>query len=1002
MEHLALEVFNLSGTGSQFANLPDDAAITITVTSQVFGTGSVWSHSFKLNISANVHLFGSAGEIHGAYLHDQLDGRRARLWVEGIPMYYGYLRLSDEVDVDDDGNVDVSFEGGQKTFDDMLEGMSARDVSVGDVEIGVAINRKRSLQISSTTPMKYTLEGLIPLVANSTDANLKELATQTFEWNVLSSAVTTWRTMLWPKFVLSHGYVRSDPSDSLGELRDWTNVQTPYDAAHPFCNINICYPFKSWSADGAEQSGRGYILRAGHSDPTDIPWDLTDVQGGGDGQTRYNNAPNFYLLYWIDRLFNDLGVTVTENQAKDVEDLRRVFLLNFGCHYEEIDTDINVESSATPSDKLDRYGQYYVMLSASNNRTYRDHDDRGKVLAHHVTIKRGDEIIFSSDSVPGTVSDMGNYRLNNSGQWILAPNHSAVPSQFLMLSAYKAYATSENYPNVDAKEIISSMESAFGVRFIFSNDYKRVRIVLLRNLFRSHEIQELHADVISSTKQENSIRGFRLTYGGDDEDTSYNFKDWKDPILTNSYDTIRQAGAQAFNKKLYITPNNGNAYRVKIDEEEDLLFPSPFEVGAFNPAEDGDCKGEDDTIEEVAISAKPVVMNAVRDAYAVLFTGDMKAPTSPYTPNTPMSEVAAQAYLKTVHVSHTYKEDLSIQADLDVFIKEGYALRMADNYDLSGDGTSPLDSADPGLMFGVMRSSGSDSYIQYLLDTLDGEGNDWWEAIAGSGAIDHPDTCDPYGKLWDYNGGEFIMGGAAAATAALVTLSRLFGDSNALFLSDGYINGAGIFYLYDDNGVRHRALLVTSYTNRRMMYPMDYYTYPDYLSGHSVSDMLALDASGTGGLRNLIVEIDSSEERCNTLIELCRRAFGPVTDDMYIDNGVGSQYGRFSLKLRAEKPNAAFDPSLPEDDTNRRYLSITNPNLRHRGLADQFYKEYSHWIRHGRIAKMPVHLGIAELSTLDDTVKVHVGDVIGFIKKMQYSVSKKSGLGMTEMDVLYI
>lgn len=30
MEHLALEVFDLTGTGSQYAALPEDASITIT------------------------------------------------------------------------------------------------------------------------------------------------------------------------------------------------------------------------------------------------------------------------------------------------------------------------------------------------------------------------------------------------------------------------------------------------------------------------------------------------------------------------------------------------------------------------------------------------------------------------------------------------------------------------------------------------------------------------------------------------------------------------------------------------------------------------------------------------------------------------------------------------------------------------------------------------------------------------------------------------------------
>ena len=123
---------------------------------------------------------------------------------------------------------------------------------------------------------------------------------------------------------------------------------------------------------------------------------------------------------------------------------------------------------------------------------------------------------------------------------------------------------------------------------------------------------------------------------------------------------------------------------------------------------------------------------------------------------------------------------------------------------------------------------------------------------------------------------------------------------------------------------------------------------------------------------------------------------------MRIDNGIGSRYGRFSLKLRAEKPNPYFNPAQPESASNRRYLEITNDNLKGRGLADQFYKEYSYWIRNARIVKRTVRMELAQLLAIDKTVRVTVGDVTGFINKMQYSVSNKTGLGMVTMEIMYI
>ena len=124
MEHLSLEIFDRIGNGSQNAYLAGNCSITITDTSEIFASGDVWSLPFSLNVVANAKIFGTSGDVHGSRLHEQLNGRRARLWVDGLPLYLGYLKLDDEVDVDGDGNIDVTFEGGQKTFDEQSQSSS--------------------------------------------------------------------------------------------------------------------------------------------------------------------------------------------------------------------------------------------------------------------------------------------------------------------------------------------------------------------------------------------------------------------------------------------------------------------------------------------------------------------------------------------------------------------------------------------------------------------------------------------------------------------------------------------------------------------------------------------------------------------------------------------------------------------------------------------------------------------------------------------------------------
>ena len=843
MENIALEVFDRVGTGSQFAALEPDTSITITRTSRIFGSGDVWTHSFKLNVAANAHIFGTSGELHGARLHEQINKRRARLWVMGQAMFFGIIKLDDEVNVDEEGFVDISIESGRKTFEDMLDGMSARDVSVGDdVRIGNAVKTDRPISVTS-------LDFSWVFDSNISDTNYAKMFSGMGHktLNAASFLAPLTYTQKWPKMVVSHiGF------GSYTEY-DYTNIQDPYDAAHPFCNINVCYQKKYKDAEGNEQATHDYILRLGRGH---------GIGYGGDGQTRMNNAPNFFLLYWLDRLMLDLGITVQENQCMDVEDLRRVFLANLGCHYREGATTENGVALTIP------WNKYYLPKVCQFGD---ESEDNGAFISDITVLKyplNHPEQAVVAETVHGQTGKVS--KVNNFSATV---NNVPLSADMYSLPACQAFATSDNYPKVDAQDVIDAMQDAFGVRFVFNEDYTTVRILLLKNIFANpNNVIQIGGETIETTKQENSIRGFVLSYGGSEDDTVYNYDFKSSTVETGySYNQITRF-VNAFNKTCYITTNNGNAYRIKIDEDETVFFPSLFEVAGYADAKDGDCTGEEDTIKTITIKATPLLMNNVDGTYAVLVDEDFKAPgenfimANDYIGRFQFDEYKGQEEEGTDYMYHAI-------VDAQLYVKEGYKIQLADNYTYDSDGGTPFDKVDLGLYFGIMRSSGSEAHIQYAEDPYEREGNDYWEQIPGKGAIDHPDTCDNEGNIWDYNG----------------------------------------------------------------------------------------DSSGEGDLD-----------------------------------------GRFSLKLRAEKPNPDFDPTLPESQTNQRYLPITNPDLRHRGLADQFYKDYSYWVTHARISNKKRKMDLGDIQMVDDCVRIEVDDVTGFMNQMQYTVDMQTGIGDVDLQILYI
>ena len=1110
MKHLSLEIFDRQGNGSKYATLPEDVSITITDTSEIFASGDVWSYSFTINTRANAHIFGTSGEMHGSRLHEQVDRRRARLWVEGLPLYLGYLRLDDEVDVDEDGNVEVTFESGQKTFEEMIDGAKASQVPLmSDVMFGVALWRKRyvrfrmKLTASATTtsgdisvpkPVMHTPQ---PGVVPGDDDEEKTPFYGDGEFDTVQE---------YPRMVFPRGRFRNITTGEDDYSVDCLNTDYPYTEdengtpSHPYCNVALCY--QRYGYERTNERGEEYFDYG--SEP--------EAQRGYEVMPadRVNSAPNFFVIYWLRSLMKHLGIHIEENQMMSVEDLRRLFLVNTRCAYEEPEH-IRV---AGYSGRMRRYmfkdSERLVPEYFGGTRT------EGGVTLHDglQTIVKPSACVFKvtgfkvSNLRPASESFVPEQTPSVRSVTVEAAEvvemTSADKSDYVTKNSWlhDAYATSECFPDVDVSEVIKALESGFGIRFLFSDNYQRVRIVLMRNIFRSSDVQDIACDIISDTKQENCIRGFRMTYGNT-EDSHFYYKGFADMLphiktlwadnsdkhdysqwdLNAEYSSILNR-VSAFNKTCYVTPNTGNAYGIKVDKDAKRyvdLHPSLFEFAGFMDAEDGDCTGEEETIDTVSVGFTPAIMNDLnwkekksgsKDSQRfALFVDEKMRPRRPslqedtdYNGSGTVYDVDRDLYAKDEDGNYRFKNMMSddgivkpgefaiasdmpatvsnLRAEFDCYVyghasgghgtaptkgrvigditdisidgcvNDGYRLYLQDNFEPNDDGVSPVESHDWGLTLGIMRGSGSDARVEYKGDPDDLEGNDTWEIEPGSSVTAHPDTCDCYGNEWDYNGSVLVDSGDGAVSQLL----QLFPDSNIdLIHSSGstrrnaqtYISGAAVRSVTDSNGGKVALLFaITLGPNAEtVLYRgtfRDFLNYAEKFNGMTRQEMRAFDASPDGW--GLLVETDSSNERFHTMLELQRRAFyyGEEQKPEYIDNGIGSRYGRFSLKLRAEKPNPKFDPGREEGEDNRRYLAITNENLRGRGLADQFYKEYSYWVRNARIAKRTVRMELAQLLAIDKTVRVRVGDITGFIRKMQYSVSNQTGLGMVTMEILYI
>ncbi len=888
MEKLALEIFNREGSGSKKAFLPSDTSITITDTSEIFDSGDIWSHAFKLNIHANAHIFGTSGEMHGSRLHEQINKRRARLWVLGLPLYYGYLKLDDEVDVDSEGDIDISFESGQKTFKDMIEGAKANQVPLkDDVFIGMALEEERG-QVSMLADLRLTAE--------FKDGD--NTASETF--TITDVALKTQQiTQNFPKYVRPKGYF----SGGIGNINT-VNKDNPYDADHQYCNTRICYQkYVKAENNGSitKEKERGYVI---------------------SGPSRINTAPNFFVLYWLDCLMKHLKINVIENQMMDLEDFRRLFFVNTKCAYKTKDGEKGFSSTGLPVQ--------YIVVNGEDSEHF--------------------DAQWRNYTGPGWVPQTCKLEV------------SAIKSITHGNELWdKAYATSENFPNVDINDVIEAIENGFGVRLLFDRDFTKVRMVFMRNILRSQEVHNVSCEIMEVTKQENCIRGFRLTYGGSEDDTNYVYKgfvkekqkkeggwvteeDTHDYSQFNdklTYEEVKQHVTN-FNKTCYIVKNTGNSYIIKVDKDArnaaDKYYPSLLECAGYMDAEDGDCTGDEETVKEIRMGFSPAIMNIVPDGFALFIAEEMGVS---YTRDRSGTDEPSSLGLTTVNGLVTTQDDIDIFAvatptwvditnnqgyfdiwiDLETqfrrlwvstgYITEGYALALRDNYEVDDELISPLEKCEWGLTLGVMRGSGYGKTVEYSNDDDDLEGNEKWELIQGSGAYSHPDVCNDSGSIWGDTGsmsGRISLklrsekpnpfkdptkpdsGGiirtreqAKGAMELLFTTSssdlftRVWVNNDTLRAAGWNVTESGVTRIYGvicdvtyNTGNAHHILWTPIKTDGTVLTPAQ---LEDYIGGFDVvssSDLVKNDTL------KLILDVDTTTERVELLNELQKIYYTPA------------------------------------------------------------------------------------------------------------------------------
>lgn len=591
-----------AGSDWQTINLPDDISITIQETSPLWSdsASTEYSFPFKIDIDNNLHFFGNSAELNGANVSNLVDGIRFRLFADGNLFKTGLVHIDNDMEIqyEDNGHrtVEVNLESGNKDIDTILDGVKIRDIDLEKYAIQIGYCLPDELPIHGE--YDHIVYGRREVTNNGVGVGNNGVGVGKYQYYYYptSSETVHWDNTISMPITCVVNY--HDNQHNGQYTHNFVNVQHPYNPnnplEHPYCNVRVCYMKCAWD-DESKQWKKERETSVGEPD-------------------RVNSAPCFYFGFVHDVLLQSLGIGITYNALNDILDYKRLAFFHYNCAYKAVPIP---------------------------NKTFAFNNDINGIK-FHVEYRSGRQYrqYFSN---------------KNDTDWA----HSFKVSRYVNADypLCKAIATSDNLPDKEAKDLIEAVRTAFGARYIYDNETKNVKIILLRDVLADNTVTSMD-NIIEVTgnivKTENTTSGIVFKYSASkdadrntitneeylvsgNDDTTFNYNDYRFPYVigyglatwddttqsliydqtdtpVNSYYELVDSVSDR-DLRLYIDPTTSNAYRIKVDQHAETQsdwHPSLIQVAAYRDVKIGDTL-EDNTkeknIETITIPFTPCVPN---------------------------------------------------------------------------------------------------------------------------------------------------------------------------------------------------------------------------------------------------------------------------------------------------------------------------------------------------------------------------------------------------------
>lgn len=647
--------------------LTDDFSISVELQNPLFNDAEMFSYPVSLPLDGNRHFLKNPDDINSDIRPVDYEHTPMRIIADGIPFASGTAVMQEDEEVSD--ALSVNIDASTQTFDDLISDLNCNEVPIparykdqlliGEKidEVNVQIEYKTDVVIKyqgKKADDKYGSVGKAdPISATFSPQALGfSYPGKCVEEDNLHKA----KQDLHSPRVYTDGNKVNIPQVE----QSYINVKDAY-PLKPFCNARVCY--KHYDIENGETSSKTV---------EQLPDVKDDVMYENHGPIwvleadRPQSGICFYVLFFLDCLFESLGVSFNRDALMEVGDFRRLCFFTTKCAYDTeplyFDTLYKEEDKEVIAG-LKKEGEIkrgFFQKSAKNEaecyslfdevNAWLDSRGCGGQLAlenprdksvqqityHRVTyeyVKEVDDRFHSPEYYRTKVVKVTDPNLTYAevGKDKVASitTTSTITGAQMSAGIVRMYANEKNFPEESVSKVIESLENQFGIKFDYDYERKKVTAYLVRDVFRKQnpKPRQFNANVLSIAQLGEKITGVRVGYSEESDkkeqknnvnngvynyNTDYDYIDYpKESTITSlDYKNILPL-IHDTQKKTFIDKETGNKYRVKIDADyrnnDNKMEPRLFEVGAYKGVEVGDCSTiNEDFVQEFLSDFVPV------------------------------------------------------------------------------------------------------------------------------------------------------------------------------------------------------------------------------------------------------------------------------------------------------------------------------------------------------------------------------------------------------------